>query len=354
MKTKLEAYAQASYAQKQFTREWFIFILITLLVKFSAMAFSIFAGYFFFHSLLAPVLPSPSLVVFFSILTLLIIEVLNAILISKSAKFFLHGNLKASIITLIAAGGIFYISFISSANGLALRQSTKVDIKESIIDSTQIILDNINSKFDKERVMIEGMIQTIKENPAGWQNGQREVLTSSQLKQIDKYYQDLKTIELQRQEALKASNKGLEKEIEINDQNKRLEASKYYTLVTIVMVIIFLTNALLMWFWAKIYREKTPLQITEVYDKLNNELQGELINHIENQLQDTYWNYLSSIKSFKPTPAQLKPIRPKPKAQALQDGQKACKHCGNPFDPSTKLNVFCSENCRSDFWRSKK
>ena len=352
MKTEpLELYARSAYAPKPFLQEWFVFILLALAIKLACMAFSIFAGFFYFQSLLAPVLENPRLVFFFSALALVCIEALNAIFISKTAKFFIRRQTLPAFITLSAAVLVFYISFVSSANGLALRQSGRIDVNQSILHENRINLDSVSREFDKDIQRIENMIQTVKDNPAGWQGGERSVLTSSQLKRIDSYYSDIKALQSKKETEvsrlrLQASDKTIK-----NDKNKALEASKYYSLVSIVLIILTLVNSVLMWFWSKIYKEKEPEKPTLVMDEFQAKLQNTLRAQVDARVSLAYEQLLNSFTGAKHQASM--PEKTKSQAPALQ-GQKLCKNCGQEFTPPHRLSTFCSTVCRENFWKAKK
>lgn len=350
MKTNaLESYARDAYSPKPFLQEWFAFIILALAIKLACMSFSIFAGFFYFQSLLTPVLENPGLVFFFSAFTLVCIEALNAIFISKTAKFFIRRQNLPAFITLSAAALVFYISFISSANGLALRQSNRIDINQTIVHENKINLDSVSREFDKDIQRIEGMIQTVKDNPAGWQGGERSVLTSSQLKRIDSYYSDIKTLQVKRETEVSRLRAETQKSTTKNDENRALEASKYYSLVSIVLIILTLVNSVLMWFWSKIYKEKEPEKPTLVMDEFQNKLQNTLRAQVDDRVALAYEQLLSSF-----TGAKLQSLTPTKTQVTTSRGQKLCKNCGQEFTPPHRLSTFCSTACRENFWRTKK
>jgi len=331
MKT-LENFAKRQYNQQSFLVEWRAFILITIIVKIATMTFSVFAGYFYFLDLFTSLLNDKALSITFSVVNLMLIEVLTAIALSKFFKFALRGKLRTAIFALFLAVGLFSVSFISSTNGLAMRQSEKVDVRKEIADNYTELSKDLELNFKTDRDYIQGRINTIIINPQAWQGNRRSHLTADQLKTIDDYYADIKSLTDGYKKA-KAEIRGdhLAK-LKNNNVEVASEADRYYNIVAVVMFVILSVNGLLMYFFSKIYEEKT-----NQFELLTSEIELKAVTLLDRKFAQVIHNYFNAFEEKKP------PL-------VLKDPQ-GCKHCGQPFEKRGPHHVFCSDECRESFWK---
>lgn len=385
----LKKLAKHSFAKHSFLKEWRVFILITLVVKIAAMIFSIFAGYFYFNNLFTTILNSPFAAKIFAITNLLLIEVLTAIILSKFFKFVIKGQIKTAIPILLLTVGFFSISFYSSTNGLALRQSKKVDNIEIINASYQLKKENLNLNINQQKDLINDQIVTIKNNPQGWNKGKRTILLSDQLLSIDLYYKDLKRLEKAKRNDLRKIKESYLQEKAINNAHMTNEADKFYNIVTIIMVLIFLVNGLLMFFYSKIFDEnEKELSKIEVIDDFSTEVEQKTVQVVETKILDTMNMYFEAFTKHVPTAElkkaldkesitipvndnskktigfeQLKEKKPLQNESNVKQNDNmhatrstkisVCKNCGSEFEKNTPHHKFCNESCRVDFWESK-
>ena len=257
LKQLIQTVAKNSYKKHEFIREWSAFILFTIILKVAAMVFSIFAGYFYFNQLFISILNSVFWAKVFSVIALILIEVLVAISLTKFFKFALRLELKA-LFPFVLAVVFFGISFYSSTNGLALRQSKKVDNTENITSLNQLTNDNINTRSVNIKEEIKEQIKTIKANKQGWHNGRRSVLLAAQLNKIDFYYTELNKLEKTRKKDLNNQKTSYLIALNENNMHQANESEKYYKIVSFIMLLIFLVNGLLVYFYSKVNSENNP------------------------------------------------------------------------------------------------
>ncbi len=120
--------AANSARYKNFRQEFGVGILITAFVRFLSGAISIFAGYFYFANLLSGIsTENKTIPIILAVLVLAIVEFFSAWLLAKLTKSFLQGLYIRAAVLLVFSGFTFTVSFISSTNGLAMRQSGRVD-----------------------------------------------------------------------------------------------------------------------------------------------------------------------------------------------------------------------------------
>ena len=369
--------AKNSYKLHSFIIEWQAFILITIVLKIAAMVFSIFAGYFYFNQLFISILNSVLWAKVFAFITLIIIEVLTAISLSKFFKFALRLSFSA-LFPLVLSFVFFGLSFYSSTNGLALRQSKKVDNTELITEQHKIKVENIKSVKKIQISDIKEQINTIKLNPSGWTKGVRSTLTAHQLKQIDYYYAELKKTGEEKQTMLNNQKASLLSDLNKNSIHITNESEKYYKIVAFIMVIIFLVNGLLMFFYSRVLNEKEKDLLTvEVIESFSNDIQGKATNLIENEIQKTFGLYFSAIQNsfdgkndkpdvnnspfkigFKPDdkPDDKKGYhveRGQTVTNGTDDKNRQCLYCGNEFEFKHWAKKYCSDKCRKSDWEQK-
>jgi hypothetical protein len=303
-------------------REWGFFVGLILIAKLLTMVFSIFAGYFYFMDIFTGALNNLVLSKIFSILCLIIIELSTAISVTKLFKFIFKKKISLVLLSLLIASVTFSISFISSTNGLALRQSKKVD-KTGQIERDYIQLVQDTKQVYKQKIdEVDKLIELEKGNPQGWKGKDRNTLLTDQLERINGYRLTINNLNDQLAARLDQLQSNKIRELENNKVVITLEADKFYNLVAGIMVLIFTINGLLVFFYSRIAKGNplTELEIEakEQADKLIRRAFGERFKfYTEND--------------------------PGTKAEEIRH----CKQCGAGFTPKHWNQRYCSENCKT-------
>jgi len=371
-----------------FFNEWRPAILTVYLVRILTSGVSIFSGYFYFNSIIYPLLNNQFLTALFSILFLLSLEIMTAVFLYKSFKFFLRKDFKTVVMPLVAAVGLFTISFIVSTNGLAMQQSDKANQTVTISDKYSVQTIAINQKFENQISEIKNQITTIENNPSDWRSGKRDVLSSKQLNKIDSLYNviallnsDLKS-EITEMESLKSN------ELSTNTIVMTNEAEKYYLIVAIIMFIQLVCNGLYSYFNAKIYEENQKENYTtELVQQIGTEINESVFSLMFGTMQRNFNMFISAlgieidkvqpeIRAITNEKTQLtndkkqveipkisnpigfiKTIENKKdtlnnnetrynKTRQKNETRIKCKHCGNEFVKNHKIQIYCSTECR--------
>jgi len=362
----LKKLARINFKKHSFIIEWRTFILISIILKISAMTFSVFAGYYYFNQLFISILNSAFLSSVFGVIVLLIVEILTAISLSKFFKFALRLEMKSAMPILFLSIFFFSISFVSSTNGLALRQSQKIDNTEIITAQYNDKILNVNLLYDDKKALVKERINTIKANPQGWTKGKRTILLSYQLKRIDDYYNDLQKSEKNRKQELNGLKSKNQNDLQLNSKYMNLESEKYYKIVSVLMLMIFLINGLLMFFYSKIFNEnEAELATVEVIKTFSTDINNKAVNLIENQIQDTFNMYFSAIQNNFDTLQEDKNINKsigfntnnvttnKVDTTKGKTENRTCLHCSKEFIYRTWNQKFCCDNCRITHWENK-
>jgi ribosomal protein S27AE len=338
MKSIINKLADSTYKRHSFIREWRVFIAITLIAKLTAMTFSIFAGYFFFYDLLFDALNNKTLASVFSIINLIIIEASTAIALTKFFKFTFKGfSWLASIGTLLMAGALFTVSFISSTNGLALRQANIVDQSEGINEAYQVRKDSIVNYYSQRRAEYSKLKEIELNNPQGWKGSKREFLTLKQLENIKAYNNEVKSLYSEEKEALAAIKADYTKELDANKSIMKLEADKYYNIVIIIMILIVIVNGALVYFYSKIVEDDKK--------EVVNEFKKELSLQADKLIEETFKERLALYFNASGQQQQTRPIQD---AQIVQE--RECKNCGEKFIVEHWNQRYCSPECKIEFF----
>ena len=303
--------ATNEYKLHKFKREWRVAILTVLVFKLATNVVSIYAGYNYFNFILLPLINKALLTSIIAIIFLMFIEILTVIFLKKSFKFLLRTKYKAMIMPFVAAFIMFGISFYTSTNGLAMQRSDKADQTQTITNKYDTQKEQIKTDYSNRIQQVEGFITTLKQNPAGWQNGKRCILTSEQTKKIDSLYNVI-SLHRDKQKALTtAINKDMKKEISINKTLMTNEATKYYRIVIVIMIVQILCNLGLMFFYSRIYEDDNKeAHINETVQDISEAIEHNVFSLLANKLQNTmnFFTDALEIQNHKNEPKNFKSV----------------------------------------------
>jgi len=264
-------------------KEWRVAIIFLWLAKLATVAFSMLAGYSFFLFIYKPVLQSDAKAVVLSIITLIILEVLTAVFLEKTFKFLYRQRFITAVSAFLAVLVFYSVSFISSTNGLAQRQSTKKD-KTELINLQTDSLKNVEVYKNQALITeLETQISTIKNNPQGWSNGRRTHLRTFQLKSIEKLANKKDTLRNQLQANLLSIEEVQAVKLANNAIVKKDTAEKFYKLMALVMLAQFLVTAILLYLYFLIRNQ-------EAKDAVINEDLKEIQAVIEENASNAMYN----------------------------------------------------------------
>lgn len=393
---KVKDYAISSWRKYSFKQEWLSVILLVLTVKIATSAVSIFSGYYYLTDVFSGLFGSETLQKTFSIISLILIELLNALFLAKAFKFILRLDNLKWIFPMCLSIGLFTLSFITSTNGIAVYMADKVDLRDNINQKYQTQLDAIRAETAANVDLCKQQIENIKSNPTDWKDGKRCILSAGQLCQINKIYD--KITELQKCNDVKISELTLQKNIELSDNQAvtKNTSNRYYKYVAVIMAIQTICSFLLWFFWCKISgeedtenaeRETIETSLDNVLQTVDNCISKRIDNRIST-LNTIYGGIAAetgkntaivaadTTETPEDTPKRppLKVVgfgtntaRPKtPENEPIKEegtanvpnvhgtpenaahGLKTCLCCGNALTPSQIVRhaKFCSPKCR--------
>ena len=92
--------------------------------------------------------------------------------------------------------------------------------------------------------------------------------------------------------------------MEINNKGVKKTADKFYFIVSIIMIIIFLVNGLLVFFYSRIFYSENKDKIAiETLDNFSDEIMGKTVRMIEENIQDVFHSYFLALKD---NPGQIR------------------------------------------------
>lgn len=381
---------------KNFRQEYSLGILIVLLLRIVTASISIYAGYFYFKNLLTGISTENKTVpLILSITVLLIVEILSAYLLSKLTKASLNRKYINAFVLLIFSVFTFGVSFISSTNGLSMKQSKKADISTEILSNKDLQAENIKLKYSELIQEQKANIKLIRKNPQGWSEGKRAYLTTQQLKDISNINNEIKAFRSAEKEEITAIKKQSKTELKANRQEMTATADKYYLFISIVLIISALCNISLQIFYKIIYKEERADQsalsefknakqaiFSNLQASLNNDILKLANSFTGSLIVEKNEPLLHSIIENKNTPPGIGFKNPKidfeinDKAGNYKEFQKennlkgkepynenrinenrteqrTCKNCGNPYIHKHHKQLYCSDACRVQFWENK-
>lgn len=249
-------YALRQWKLYSFKNEWLAVIILVIAVKIATSAVSIFSGFYYLDNLFYSLFDSDFLSKSFTVISLILIECLNALFLAKFFKFLLRFNNLKFVFPLLFSAGLFVLSFIISCNGIAIYTSDKVDISKTIENKYITQINAVKKECNEQIKMFNEKITNIKSNPAEWKNGQRCILSKEQLNDINESYNQIADCQKNRDSKIKELLESKKIELTENTTNTETESSKYYRYVSVIMIVQFICSFALSFFWCRISGEE--------------------------------------------------------------------------------------------------
>jgi len=243
IKTKISSYAFNAAKHKSFKDEHWLAIVFAWFVRLTTAGVSIYSGWFFFVNYLKPMSqPDSNAPYVFSVLLLIAVEYLAAYTITKFTKAVLHKKTYTSIIIGLFATGIFALSFHSSTNGLAARQSKKADNSDIIIANANLQRTNIADEYDKQISELKQANKLELKNLQGWNNGKRSLLSEVQMKRMEANNYRIAELNNLKREEISELKHEQKNELKENRFVVMEESNKYWLFIAIVLAVSALSN----------------------------------------------------------------------------------------------------------------
>lgn len=306
----IKNFAVRNWKLYSFKKEWLSVILLIIILKIATSAVSIFSGFFYLDNFYFSFLNSDNASKIFSILTLLLIEGLNALFLAKFFKFALRVQFKTAAFPLLCAVLTFTISFVISCNGIALYSAKGEDLSKEINSKYNTIIAETKKENSANIAQLESYINTIKANPENWSGGKRCILSEYQNKEIAKTFDLITSYKVELNKTLQNIEKQRNNELIENNKKTVDTADKFYNIVAFIMLIQIICSGGLWFFWCKISAQDAPENeyaesINDIYNKANNLIDNGLTACINQKfsLITTAFQQLESDYNMKETTA---------------------------------------------------
>jgi len=372
-----------AYKIHSFSKEWKVAITIAFIAKLFTVGFSLFAGFFFLYRKFLPVLNSNISAIITAVIALALLEGMTNVFLSKFFKFLFRKQIATTAAVLVALFFTYSLSFYSSCEGLAMRQSEKVDNSLLIVESTNFEADQIKKEAAELIDYYKKETEIVKTN--SWKGR----LNTKQLNMISTYNKNIQEIRQRQRDDLNNLKKEQKMSLENNDIQTTSEANEYYKLIAIIMLVQIFANFFLMLSYSRIYTENDRKEvfsqdiellkeqlISTMWSTLKNEsadLQNHLLDSfaIKNLMYDNK-NYVpleitnkkqtvgfqiqkndneTQLNNDTPTTNDTTPRNDMSLRNNKKD--KICPVCHTPFKSRNYRHTFCSNKCRIHSWEQK-
>jgi hypothetical protein len=149
-------------------------------------------------------------------------------------------------------------SFFFTTSGLETRQMMRADTSLIVATNYNSKLVDLKKDIEAKIADIKVQIQDIKDNPAEWRRGKREVLSMQQLNTIKEYNEQIFLMQKELSEQTKAiENESKSSVTNVKDKAKH-EGHKYYKVGIGAMAGHFVLALIIVFFLVKIYNEVDP------------------------------------------------------------------------------------------------
>ena len=251
-------YALRNWRLYSFKQEWLTIIILVIVAKIATSIVSVFSGYCYLDNIFFGLFASESLSRVVTVFALVLIELLNALFLSKFFKFLLRMNNLKWVFPLLLSVALFALSFVISTNGIAIYTAGKVDLSKNIAEKYITEIRAVDNDYKEQTAIIQEHINNVKANPSEWKDGKRCVLSTAQLSEIREQYDKITELTNKKESRIKALNEEKAKELQANSANTENEADKYYLYVAVIMFIQLVASLALWFFWCKISAEDDP------------------------------------------------------------------------------------------------
>ena len=258
LSNQVKTQAVKNWTPYKVKKEWLTLIFVSLLIKLSTNAVSVFSGYQFLNNCFFALVNSEAAARSFAVITLLLIELFVSLMLAKFFKFAFRLDFAKCILPFLFAAAAYFISCQISCKGIAIYAADGADMSAEINGKYNTQITSIRSDYKAEAAIVQEQIDAIKANPAEWKDGRRCVLSNAQMMQLNTCYDRLNELKKELNGKLDALKIELKNELQENDAHTVNEADKYLKYVAIIMAVQIIFTALLWFFWAWIAKEERP------------------------------------------------------------------------------------------------
>lgn len=390
----IEQIAIKSMRKKSVAAEFSFLLIIFITLKLFTSFVSIVAGYTFLNKAILKLTNQAGLSIAITVIALFLIEFITQISLQRLFKFIYKKQFSFVWLMVLIVGLFFFLSSYLSLKGIAIITSQKADLTAQIVAKYKDQANYITSDYDSQINHLKSQIDLVKKQT--W----RGKLSFKHIQLINSYNEQIIKLETEKRKALNDLEKRKQAELRQNEIQTQKDVLKYVYIVAVIMLIQLITNAFLNWFYLLIFREKQEylsdfvatqkqniqqsvfdtyqtifrntdrailsglngaILITEFLDnakdggkktigfvipeRINeNRINESRINETEKNTQKT------DVKGQKQSDVKETVKNSK---ETAKNGIRYCKNCGKPFIPRHHKQLYCSDQCRIEYWEKR-
>ena len=291
---KINKYGKNEYTSHDFVEEWAVAIVLFVLLRIVAMFASGYGSFNFYDIFIFEHTQNYWLAKISGIITVTIVEILTSFTLSKFFKFLYKKSPIQAIFAGIVVTMLFTLTFISTTEGLALRQYQKTDKTELITNNSTLQIDNVKADYSNQIEEIRKSIELLKLQTWKGKLNPSDIAT---IKQYNQKIFELKTEQNNRIQALKSE---LDNNIVENKNIATIEAKRYYNTGIYIMIGQIITSAVLMFFWNRIFNEKSTIdeKVKEQIKTMSDVTDTLIFHSVGNRILDVQATYLSQFSEI--------------------------------------------------------
>lgn len=347
--------AQKLSSIKEYKKEWKKEFYLLMSIKGIISLFSIVTSYLYLYGILYVF--TGMFTHFFSGLILLTVEISVSVLLSKFAKHTLRKRFVNTAVLLPLVVLSFGMSFYFSTNGIAQLTTSKVSDIAEISASYKLEKDNIKLKYSEYIIEVKESIQTIKDNPVNWKNGQRSALSKEQLNEISRLNAQIFDLRKDQSEELRITENEFKKLKNEDTATTTATADRYYNIVGFILLLQCVISFVLAYMGIVIYRndETHEFSMQDIgghfdrmfanFQRLYAQRTKDFTDHITEEVE--LETFLAKTKTDEGTPIPpVKEVEPQKKIGFQVSGKNTEKANEPTSEPTSVTGVTCEKSSR--------
>jgi len=249
-------------------KEWKVAIFSLAIARLITMVITAYSAYTFFFVYIHQVIRDSKASILITNIILILVELLAAIFLDKTYKFFFKGKYFTAAFAFIIVLGFYSLSFISSTTGLAQKQSAKKDLSIEIQKEYIIANEKAVNESQKRLNNLDTIIMSIRSNPIVWSRRKRNLLSMEQQNNILELEQQKSSIREALILQLDKIDSQFQDKILINKASMIKTGGEYYKFMEIIVIAQFLMTGILIYLFHLIHSQHQKEQIIaeELYD----------------------------------------------------------------------------------------
>lgn len=389
----IEQIAIKSMRKKSVAAEFSFLLIIFITLKLFTSFVSIVAGYTYLNKAILKLTNQAGLSIAITVIALFLIEFITQISLQRLFKFIYKKQFSFVWLMVLIVGLFFFLSSYLSLKGIAIITSQKADLTAQIVAKYKDQANYITSDYDSQINHLKSQIDLVKKQT--W----RGKLSFKHIQLINSYNEQIIKLETEKRKALNDLEKRKQAELRQNEIQTQKDVLKYVYIVAVIMLIQLITNAFLNWFYLLIFREKQEYlsdfvatqkqniqqSVFDTYQTIFRNTDRAILSGLNGAILIT--EFLDNAKGGKKTIGFVIPERinenrinesrinetekntqktdvkgqkqsdvketVKNSKETVKNGIRYCKNCGKPFIPRHHKQLYCSDQCRIDYWEKR-